>query len=158
MTRCNSDDIPLTHQSSPKGVFGVQRRALSQAAGCPKDKGTWAGGHPFELEIHTVPPGKINFPFHEHSAQWEAYYILTGKGQVRTEDGKSKIKAGDYLVFQPGESHQIINNSSEDLTFMVIADQPVSDAIYYPESGKWLMKPQKSCFTMKEVEYFEGEE
>lgn len=158
MTRINADDLPWTHQKSPQGKYAVHRRPLSQAAGSPKDTGTWGGGHPFETEIHRIPAGKISFPFHEHSAQWEAYYVLAGSGQARSSKGIESIKAGDYLVFPPGDAHQIINSSPEDLTLLVIADQPLSDAIHYPESGKWLLKPQKKCFEMKDAEYFAGEE
>lgn len=158
MTRTHAEDLPWTAQSSPAGKFGLQRRSLSQAAGSPKDTGTWGGGHPFDLEIHRLQPGKINFPLHEHSAQWEAYYFLSGTGMVRTPKGKEAVKAGDYIVFPPEEAHQIINNSQEELTYMVIADQPRTDAILYPESGKWLLKPQKKCFEMTEVDYFAGEE
>jgi uncharacterized cupin superfamily protein len=158
MTRTQADDLPWTTQNSPGGKYRVQRRTLSQAAGGQKDIGTWGGGHPFDLEIHRIPPGKTNFPLHEHSAQWEAYYILSGFGKVRTTDGKQAIQTGDYLVFPPGEAHQIINNGSEDLTFIVIADQPQADVIHYPDSGKWFVKPQKKVFEMNEVDYFKGEE
>lgn len=158
MTRTQADDLPWTTQNSPGGKYGVQRRTLSQAAGGQKDIGTWGGGHPFDLEIHRIPPGKTNFPLHEHSAQWEAYYILSGFGKVRTPEGKQAIQAGDYLVFSPGEAHQIINNGSEDLTLMVIADHPPADVIHYPDSGKWFVKPQKKVFEMNEVDYFKGEE
>lgn len=158
MTRTQADDLPWTAQTSPQGKFGVLRRTLTQAAGGQKDIGTWGGGHPFDLEIHRVPPGKVNFPLHEHAAQWEAYYILSGSGKVRTSQGKEAIKAGDYLVFPPGEAHQLINTGSEDLTFLVIADQPQADVIHYPDSGKWLVKPAKKVFEMSEVDYFKGEE
>lgn len=158
MTRTNADEIPWTQQKSPQGKYTVQRRSLSGAAGGQKDVGTWGGGHPFDLEIHRVPAGKINFPLHEHAAQWEAYYILSGTGQIRTEKGKQAIQAGDYVVFPPGEAHQIINNSSEDLTFLVVADHPMADVIRYPDSGKWMTKPQRKSFEMKEVDYFSGEE
>lgn len=158
MTRTQADDLPWTAQTSPGGKFGVLRRTLSQATGGQKDIGTWGGGHPFDLEIHRVPPGKINFPLHEHAAQWEAYYILSGSGKVHTSQGKGAIKAGDYLVFPPGEAHQLINTGAEDLTFLVIADQPQADVIHYPKSGKWLVKPAKKVFEMNEVDYFKGEE
>lgn len=158
MTRTHAEDLPWTQQKSPKGKYDLSRRALSIAAGGQKDVGTWGGGHPFDLEIHRIPPGKINFPLHEHSAQWEAYYILSGGGQVRTPAGKAAIKAGDYLVFPPGEAHQLINNGSEDLTFIVIADQPRADVIHYPDSGKWMTKPQRKVFEMQEADYFKGEE
>ena len=158
MTRTNAEDLPWTQQNSPQGKYGLARRSLSVAAGGQKDTGTWAGGHPFDLEIQRIPAGKINFPFHEHTAQWEAYYILSGIGAVRTPKGQEDIKAGDYLVFPPGEAHQLINYGSEDLTFFVIADQPQADVIHYPDSGKWMTKPHRKAFEMQEVEYFKGEE
>lgn len=158
MTRINAEEIPWTQQKSPQGKYTVQRRSLSLGTGGQKDVGTWGGGHPFDLEIHRVPAGKINFPLHEHAAQWEAYYILSGTGQIRTEAGKQAIQAGDYVVFPPGEAHQIINNSSEDLTFLVVADHPMADVIRYPDSGKWMTKPQRKSFEMREVDYFSGEE
>lgn len=158
MTRTQAEELPWTQQNSPQGKYGILRRSLSQATGGVKDVGTWSGGHPFDLEIQRIPPGKINFPYHEHAAQWEAYYILSGSGQVRVSKGKEAVKAGDYLVFPPGEAHQLINTGAEDLTFFVIADQPQADVIHYPDSGKWLTKPQKKTFEMQEVEYFKGEE
>jgi uncharacterized cupin superfamily protein len=158
MTRTQAEDLPWTQQNSPQGKYALARRSLSVAAGGQKDIGTWGGGHPFDVEIQCIMPGKVNFPFHEHSAQWEAYYILSGSGQVRTPKGKEAVKAGDYLVFPPGEAHQIINNGSEDLTFFVIANQPQADVIHYPDSGKWMTKPHKKSFEMQEVEYFKGEE
>ncbi len=158
MTRAHTDDLPWTSQNSPKGKYGLSRRSLSIAAGGQKDIGTWGGGHPFDLEIHRIPPGKINFPLHAHSAQWEAYYILSGSGHLRTQAGKESIKAGDYLVLPPGEAHQLINTGSDNLTFLVIADQPQADVIHYPDSGKFLVKPQRKVFEVEEPDYFKGEE
>lgn len=158
MTRAQSEDIPWTQQNSPQGKYGILRRSLSQAAGGLKDVGTWGGGHPFDIEIQRIAPGKTNFPLHEHSAQWEAYYILNGSGEVRTPQGREAIQAGDYLVFPPGEAHQLVNTGSEDLIFLVIADQPQADVIHYPDSGKWMTKPQRKVFEMQEVDYFKGEE
>ena len=62
------------------------------------------------------------------------------------------------MVFPPGEAHQLINTGSEDLVYYVIADNPQADVVFYPDSNKWLAKPAKKCFEMKEVDYFAGEE
>jgi len=158
MTRTQAEDLPWTEQNSPQGKYSLARRSLSLAAGGLKDIGTWGGGHPFDIEIQCITSGKINFPFHEHSAQWEAYYILSGSGEVRTPKGKEAVKTGDYLVFPPGEAHQLMNNGAEDLIFFVIADQPQADVIHYPDSGKWMTKPQRKVFEMAEADYFKGEE
>lgn len=85
----------------------------------------------------------MNFPYHAHSAQWEAYYILSGSGQMKTPAGLYDIRQGDYLVCPPDEPHQLINTTREDLVYLVIANQPQADVIHYPNSGKWLIKPQK---------------
>lgn len=159
MTRSNAEDIPWATQKSPAGTYSVARRSLTLAAGGQKDVGTWGGGHPFDVEIYRLQPGKTNFPLHEHSAQWEAYYVLSGHGQILTAKGKEAIKAGDYMVFPPGEAHQIYNNHPEaELSYMVIADNPQADVVFYPKSGKYLMKPQRKVFEVNEVEYFKGEE
>jgi uncharacterized cupin superfamily protein len=158
MTSTHIEAHPWQSQSSPKGKYTVQRRALSQEAGGKKDIGIWGGGHPFDVEAHRIPPGKINFPLHTHAAQWEAYYILKGSGQMRTPDGFYDLRPGDYIVCPPGEAHQLINNSQEELLYLVIADQPQADVIHYPDSGKWLIKPQRKVFEMKEIGYFHGEE
>jgi uncharacterized cupin superfamily protein len=68
------------------------------------------------------------------------------------------VIAGDYLVIPPGEAHQFTNTGDEELVFLVIADHPQADVIHYPDSGKWLVKPQKKVFEMQEVDYFKGEE
>jgi uncharacterized cupin superfamily protein len=158
MHRVQANDLPWKSQRSPQGKYELARRSLTQAVGGEKDVGTWGGGHPFEVEIHRLPPGKWNFPLHQHAAQWEAYYILSGQGEVRGEAGSEPVKSGDYLVFKPGEAHQFHNNSTEDLVFMVIADQPQADILFYPDSGKWMHKPQRQCFEMQQVDYFAGEE
>jgi uncharacterized cupin superfamily protein len=91
------------------GKYSLHRRPLSHAACSAKDTGTWGGGHPFEVEMSRLEPGKINFPMHEHSAQWEACLIVSGTGKIRTTESKNAIAAGDYFVFPPGEAHQLIN-------------------------------------------------
>ena len=35
------------------------------------------------------------------------------------------------------EPHQIINDGIEELVFYIIADNPVGDSCYYPDSDKW---------------------
>ena len=40
-------------------------------------------GHPFEMMIARIPPGKRHTCFHGHTTQWEFYYVLEGSGQMR---------------------------------------------------------------------------
>src|SRR5439155_23792803 len=90
--------------------------------------------HPFDLELTRVPPGKPNFPYHSHSAQWELYLVIAGKGSVRDENGTTEVVAGDAFIFGPNEPHQIPNSGEEDLVYYVIADNPIGEYAYFSVS------------------------
>jgi uncharacterized cupin superfamily protein len=158
MKKTNLNQIDWVELRSPKGKFNIFRRHISIALGGKKDAGTWGGGHPFDVELTRIPPGKTAWPYHAHSAQWEMYIILSGRGQSRTADGKSDIGPGDCIIHQPGEAHQIINNGTEDLIYYIITDNPQTDIGNYPDSNKWFAKPQRKIFEITEVDYYKGEE
>jgi uncharacterized cupin superfamily protein len=106
-----------------------------------------------------VPPGKAAGPYHSHSAQWEFYHITSGKGQVRDQDGLTEVQPGDAFLFRPGETHQILNSGDVDLVFYIVADNPVGESCYYPDSGKWLVRsPERRLIRSDALEYLDGEE
>src|SRR5262249_50843226 len=59
--------------------------------------------HPFDVEILRIPAGKIPYPFHSHSAQWEFYHVISGTGEVRHAEDTTPIETGDAFLFKPGE-------------------------------------------------------
>ena len=65
------------------------------------------------------------------------YIVVSGTGQIRTEKGLEPIVAGDAIFVSPGEAHQIVNDSAGDLIFYIIADNPIGESSYYPDSDKW---------------------
>ena len=151
-------EIPWSEQRSPQGRFHIFRRHISHALGAPRDAGVTGGGHPFDVELSRLPPGATNFPYHAHAAQWELYLIVSGTGDLRTGGAVMVIRAGDTFVCSPGEPHQIMNSGSEDLLYYVVADNPPADIIHYPDSEKWLVKPQHKCFTARDADYYADEE
>ncbi len=115
--------------------------------------------HPFDVEITRIPPGAASCPYHSHSAQWEFYAVISGKGTVRFDGGRLSVQSGDAFLFKPGEAHQITNDSSDDLLFYVIADNPVGESCYYPDSKKWAVKsPEYQIIRGEPLDYFDGEE
>jgi uncharacterized cupin superfamily protein len=68
------------------------------------------------------------------------------------------IKPGDHFVFLPGEAHQITNDSSADLEYLVIADNHRADVTTYPKTGKRQIKPEMRCIRPEPADYYEGEE
>jgi uncharacterized cupin superfamily protein len=115
--------------------------------------------HPFDVEILRIPPGKIPYPYHSHSAQWEFYHVISGRGQVRDAEGTTAIETGDAFVFKPGEPHQLINDSQGDLVMYVVADNPIGESLFYPDSRKWGVRlPERRVLRGEPVEYYDGEE
>ena len=94
-----------------------------------------------------------------HSAQWEFYHVISGQGIVRHDDGITEIEPGDSFIFQPGEAHQLTNNGSQDLTIMIVADNPIGESCYYPDSHKWLVRsPDSRLMRSDPIDYYDGEE
>ncbi len=155
----NVRDVAESKFESPKGKFGSVDQSLSLALGRDGNSTDLLQRHPFDVEISTVPPGKANCPYHSHSAQWEFYHVLSGTGKVRHEGGFAEIKAGDFFLFKPHEAHQIINDGTEGLTYSVVADNPMGESCYYPDSKKWAVRsPGRSIIRSESLGYFDGEE
>jgi uncharacterized cupin superfamily protein len=69
------------------------------------------------------------------------------------------IETGDAFIFQPGEPHQLTNNSAEDLVVYVVADNPLGESCHYPDSGKWLVRsPVRRLIRSEGLDYYDGEE
>lgn len=155
----NESAVTIEHRKSPKGDFEIFRQNVTPALGGKRDVGPWGGGHPFDVERARLPAGKKNYPYHAHAAQTEYYIILVGTGRVIDGAGKeTSIRAGDHFIFLPGEAHQIVNDSAQDLEYIVIADNHRADITTYPRTGKRFLKPGYQCIRPDTVDYYEGEE
>ena len=159
MKKVNLRNINEDVQSSPKGKFQGSSKEISVALGRDPLSHDLLKRHPFDVEICRVAPGQTPYVYHSHSAQWEFYHVMSGRGVVRDETGKTPIEAGDSFVFKPGEAHQMTNNGTEDLVVMVIADNPIGETCYYPDSKKWVVRsPERRLIRSDPLDYFDGEE
>ena len=162
MKKVNVNDIKEDPWQSPKGKYAASFKGISEALGRELASMDLAKRHAFDLEWTRVPPGKINFPFHAHAAQWEMYLIVSGNGIVRHKDGKTEVVEGDAFIFGPDEPHQITNSGAVDLVYYVIADNPIGESGYYPDSKKWKVNKTSPADRVvikgPETDYFDGEE
>ena len=159
MRKVNVREIPEDAWSSPKGRFEGSSRAISEALGRKPTSTDFMERHPFDLQILRIRPGKTPYPFHSHSAQWEFYLVIAGKGLVRHIEGTTAIETGDAFMFAPGQPHQFTNDGSEDLDIYVIADNPIGESCYYPDSKKWAVRsPERRLIRSEALDYFDGEE
>ena len=155
----NTHNIPEESWSSPRGKFVGAGKEVSEALGRKPQSTDLMERHPFDVEICRIPPGKTPYPYHSHSAQWEFYHVISGKGLVRHAEGKSPIEAGDAFIFKPGEPHQLINDSTEDLILYVVADNPMGESCHYPDSNKWVVRsPERRLIRSEGLDYYDGEE
>jgi uncharacterized cupin superfamily protein len=159
MRKVNTNDLTEETWASPKGKFAGAGREVSEALGRKRNSTDLNERHPFDVEILRVPPGKSPYPYHSHSAQWEFYHVISGMGIVRHAAGQTAIVSGDAFLFRPGEAHQILNESVEDLILYVIADNPIGESCHYPDSGKWAVEsPEDRVLRSEKLEYYDGEE
>jgi uncharacterized cupin superfamily protein len=162
MRKVNINEIKEEPWQSPGGKYAVCFKGISEALGRDPASLDLSKRHPFDLEWNRLPPGKPNFPYHAHSAQWELYLISSGKGKVRHKDGTTEVVAGDAFIFGPNEPHQLINSGEQDLIYYVIADNPIGESAYYPDSRKWKVNKSSGADRVvikgQEIDYFDGEE
>ena len=65
------------------------------------------------------------------------------------------------MLFRSGldHPHQLINEGDQDLIMYVVADNPIAESAYYPDSKKWLVRcPERAILRSDPLDYYDGEE
>ena len=120
------DDCEWT--TTERGDHEFHRTKLGRAAGSER----------LGCSLYEIPPGKQGWPYHFHTANEEAVYVLSGEGVLRTPDGETRISAGTYAAFPTGEegAHQLRNDGDEPLRLLAVSEMTDPDVLGYPDSGK----------------------
>ena len=85
--------------------------------------------------------------------------MISGKGTVRHSDGTTPIEAGDAFIFGPGQPHQLSNDASQDIILYIVADNPIGESCYYPDSKKWMVRsPERRLIRSEPLDYYDSEE
>ena len=161
MHKINLDQIEERERRSPAGKYQSFSREISVALGREEKSLDLDKRHPFDLTLARIPSGAAYCPYHAEGAQWELYLVVSGRGKVRDSSGESEVVAGDSFLFKPGEAHQLSCAGDEDFVYYVVADNPIGDSCYYPDSGKWAVRKEGDASVIiqgAEAQYFDGEE
>ena len=67
-----------------------------------------------------VPPGAKE-TCHFHSTARQFFFILSGCAVIETNGGRVTLKEGQGIEVAPGISHQFMNESPEDVHFLVVS-------------------------------------
>ena len=103
-----------------------------------KQLGAAAGGRKLGCSLFEIPPGRRPFPYHWHTANEEAIYVLAGRGTLRLAGEELPLSAGDYVSCPVGEegAHQVINDSDEPLRFLCVSEMIAPEVVVQPDSDK----------------------
>ena len=98
-----------------------------------------SSGDRLGASLYELPPGERAWPYHYHTANEEAMYVLSGSGLVRGPDGETPMSAGDYVAFPVGEGggHRVVNDADAPLRYLMISTMVEPDVTVYPDSGKF---------------------
>ncbi|MFC6767917.1 cupin domain-containing protein [Natrinema soli] len=127
MDKINESTVDWKEYDREQTAF--RRKELSNAVGA-SDLG---------CSLYELPPGMQSWPYHYHTANEEAIYVLAGEGQLKTEDGLKPLTAGDYATFPADESggHRVVNDGEGTLRYLAMSTMNEPDITVYPEMNKF---------------------
>ena len=131
------------------------------------------GAQKLGYNITAVPAGKSAFPFHNHHANEEMFFILQGSGELRVGEESYPIRSGDFIACPPGgkeRAHKMVNTGTEELRYLAVSTKMSPEIVDYPDSGKFGIleeiatapdgKPKRFVYVGREgdsLSYWEGE-
>jgi len=104
---------------------------------CRKELSTAADTNELGCSLYELPPGARSWPYHYHTANEEALYVLAGDGRLRAPDGAQSLTAGDFVSFPADErgAHRVVNDADEPLRYLMLSTMREPDLTVYPDSG-----------------------
>ena len=70
------------------------------------------------VKEESMPPGAAE-KLHVHQQATQVFYILGGEATFEIGTERFKAMAGESITIRPGERHRILNESPEELTFIL---------------------------------------
>lgn len=126
----NLSELTQARNLSHGDRFGARVFPISVALGARK----------LGYNLTVVEPGKRAFPFHNHHANEEMFFILEGEGQLRYGAEVHPVRAGDVIACVPGgpeHAHQLVNTGAGELRYLAVSTTLDTDIFQYPDSGKF---------------------
>lgn len=127
MPKVNESDLDWTEYDN--GEHSFRRKELGEAA----------DGAQLGCSLYELDPGTRSWPYHYHTANEEAVFVLSGSGTLRGADGERDLRSGDFVTLPADESggHQIVNDGDEPLRYLMVSTMVEPDVTVYPEMEKF---------------------
>lgn len=99
----------------------------------------------------TLPPGCRSSMPHAHSHEEELVFIVMGNPDLWIDGELHRLRPGDAAAFPSGTgiAHCLINNTEEDVQFLVVGERNESDLVIFPVnperkiSRPWTSAPRR---------------
>lgn len=103
-----------------------------------KQLGETAGGDRLGCSLYELPPGGESWPYHYHTGNEEALYVLEGTGRLRLDGTGHRLEPGDYVACPADETggHKVVNDSEGTLRYLAVSTMDDPDVTVYPDSEK----------------------
>ena len=109
---------PTTRSGEHAGIGEIHFRRLWSA----EDFAT-----PIDFLDFTIIPPQSTIGWHPHKGNEEAYFIVAGAPLVRVEQNLRRLAKGDVSVVRSGQSHELINDTEENVEILVFQVRIVSE-------------------------------
>lgn len=151
-------------------VEATPRAKGTRFACLDRQLGDHTGARGLGCSWYEVPPGKVAWPFHYHTANEESLYVLEGTGTLRIGGEQVAVGPGDYVAFPvgPEHAHQLLNSGTTPLRYLCFSTMHPVEICGYPDSdkiGASARKPDRSGAMVRvmlrgasgKVDYWDGE-
>jgi uncharacterized cupin superfamily protein len=97
-----------------------------------------AGGEALGCSLYELPAGERSWPYHYHTGNEEALFVLEGTGTLRLAGDEHSIESGDYAALPADErgAHRVINDGNDPLRYLAISTMEDPDVTVYPDSDR----------------------
>jgi uncharacterized cupin superfamily protein len=126
MSPVNESDLDWTEYDESDARF--RRKQLGEAA----------GGDDIGCSLYELPAGEKSWPYHYHTGNEEALYVLSGSGTLRLAGETYELAASDYVMLPADESgaHRVVNDTDDPLRYLAISTMNDPDVTVYPDMEK----------------------
>jgi uncharacterized cupin superfamily protein len=130
------NEADLDWSETERGETAFRRKKLAAAA--KNRDGVSGSDAELGCSLYELPPGKCSWPYHYHTGNAEAFYVLAGEGMLRAPEGEHTLEPGDYVACPPGQTgaHRVVNDGDAPLRYLAMSTMAEPDVTVYPDSDK----------------------